>query len=212
MPKSTFYKLPEPKKQQLLKAAYQEFSLKNLESASITLLVKKLGIAKGSIYQYFDDKEDMYLYLLEYAEQRKNDIYERSFKLTYANLEQAFVGLNLIGLKFDLNFPDYALFLAGSYHEQHVVQSKSIAQKQISKGIDLYKSLLFQHQLPIYGNVPSLFFQISNGMFNQVITAFNLDVMSAIKRQIPVPGVSDKQLIEFVTDMSNCLFNEIAQE
>ena len=201
MPKSTFFKLPELKKQQLLKAAYQEFSLKNLESASITLLVKKLGIAKGSIYQYFDDKEDMYLYLLKYAEHRKNDIYEKSFKFTYADLEQAFVGLNLIGLKFDLNFPDYALFLSGSYHEQHIIQGESISQRQISKGLELYKSLLFQHQLPVYGNIPVLFFQISNGMFNQVITAFNLDVVSAIKSQIPVQGISDKKLIEFVTDM-----------
>ncbi len=131
MPKTTFHKLAELKKQQLLKAAYQEFSLKDFESASITMLVKKLGIAKGSIYQYFENKEDMYLYLLEYAENRKNDIYHRSFKLTYTHLEQAFVRLNLIGLKFDLNFPEYALTLTGSYHEQHIIHGKSISQIQL---------------------------------------------------------------------------------
>ena len=209
MPKNTFTKLSELKKQQLLRAAYQEFSLKNLESASISLLVKKLGIAKGSIYQYFDNKEDMYLFLLEYAEQRKNDIYERSFKLTYTDLEQAFVGLNLIGLKYDLNFPDYALFLSGSYHEQYVIQERSISIWQVSKGIELYKSLLLRHGLPVHGYIPALFFQISIGLFNQVISTFNLDVVSAIRKQIPVQGMSDTQLIEFVTDISNCLFKEI---
>ena len=209
MPKNTFTKLSELKKQQLLRAAYQEFSLKNLESASISLLVKKLGIAKGSIYQYFDNKEDMYLYLLEYAEQKKNDIYERSFKLTYTDLEQAFVGLNLIGLKYDLNFPDYALFLSGSYHEQYVIKERSISIQQVSKGIELYKSLLLRHRLPVHGYIPDLFFQISIGLFNQVISTFNLDVVSAIRNQIPVQGMSDTQLIEFVTDISNCLFKEI---
>lgn len=209
MPKNTFYKLSELKKQQLLKAAYQEFALKSLDSASITLLVKKLGIAKGSIYQYFDNKEDMYLYLLEYAEHRKIDIYERSFKLTYSDLEQAFVGLNLIGLKFDLNFPDYALFLSGSYHEQHIIQGRSISLQQISKGIELYKFLLLRHKLSVHRYIPVLFFQISNGLFNQVISTFNLDLVSAIKSQMPVQGISDTQLIEFVTDISNCLFNEM---
>jgi len=209
MPKNTFHKLSELKKQQLLKAAYQEFALKSLDSASITLLVKKLGIAKGSIYQYFENKEDMYLYLLEYAEHRKIDIYKRSFKSVYVDLEQAFVGLNLIGLKFDLNFPDYSLFLLGAYHEQHVIKGKSISLQQISKGIELYKSLLLQHKLPVHGYIPVLFFQISHGLFNQVISAFNLDVVSAIKSQMPVQGISDTQLIEFVTDISSCLFNEI---
>ena len=209
MPKNTFDKLSELKKQQLLKAAYQEFALKSLDSASITLLVKKLGIAKGSIYQYFENKEDLYLYLLENAEHRKIDIYERSFKSAYADLEQAFVGLNLIGLKFDLNFPDYALFLSGSYHEQHVIRGRSISIQQISKGIELYKSLLLRHKLPVHGYIPVLFFQISTGLFNQVIATFNLDVVRAIKNQMPVQDISDTQLIEFVTGISSCLFHEM---
>ena len=63
MPKETFHKLNSDKKNEIIKAFLREFSSKTYDEASITNVVKSLGIAKGSIYQYFDDKLDLYLYL-----------------------------------------------------------------------------------------------------------------------------------------------------
>ena len=40
-----------------------EFSCKSYKDASITALVEQPGIAKGSIYRYFEDKLDLFLYL-----------------------------------------------------------------------------------------------------------------------------------------------------
>lgn len=60
MPKNTFYHLPEKKQQRLLDAASIEFSRSTLKDASIANIVKLAEIPRGSFYQYFEDKEDLY--------------------------------------------------------------------------------------------------------------------------------------------------------
>ncbi|MEN6461288.1 MAG: TetR/AcrR family transcriptional regulator, partial [Syntrophomonas sp.] len=64
MPKSTFLNLSEEKKKRIFEAAVQEFSTRRFSDASINQIVKNAGIPKGSFYQYFADKEDIYLYML----------------------------------------------------------------------------------------------------------------------------------------------------
>lgn len=65
MPKITFLNLPEDKKETLIEAAKKEFSRVPLFEASISNIIKTAGIPRGSFYQYFEDKEDAYFYLLE---------------------------------------------------------------------------------------------------------------------------------------------------
>ncbi|MCM3239706.1 TetR family transcriptional regulator [Heyndrickxia oleronia] len=72
MPKLTFFNLPEMKKQTLIHAAKQEFSRVPLFDASIANIVKAAGIPRGSFYQYFEDKEDAFFYLLnEHSKSKK---------------------------------------------------------------------------------------------------------------------------------------------
>lgn len=73
MPKVTFYNLPENKKVNLISAVNQEFSRVPLYDASISNIVKSAGIPRGSFYQYFEDKEDAYLFLLnEHAKENRH--------------------------------------------------------------------------------------------------------------------------------------------
>ena len=65
MPKETFFNLPEEKRQRLLDLAIEEFAALDDRHASISRIVARAGIAKGSFYQYFEDKRDLFLYLLD---------------------------------------------------------------------------------------------------------------------------------------------------
>lgn len=71
MPTQTFFNLPEVKRQTVVDLAIAEFANHDYDSASITNLVKQAKIAKGSFYQYFADKKDLYLYLVDLAHQQK---------------------------------------------------------------------------------------------------------------------------------------------
>ncbi|WP_102275226.1 TetR/AcrR family transcriptional regulator [Cytobacillus massiliigabonensis] len=64
MPKITFFNLPKDKKETLIQAAKKEFSRVPLYDASITNIIKEAGIPRGSFYQYFEDKEDAFFFLL----------------------------------------------------------------------------------------------------------------------------------------------------
>lgn len=65
MPKDTFTNLPDYKRNRIIKIAIREFAENPYDVASISNIVREAGIAKGSFYQYFEDKQDLYRYLIE---------------------------------------------------------------------------------------------------------------------------------------------------
>lgn len=73
MPTQTFWNLPEEKRQAILDIAIEEFADNEYAHASISRIVARAGIAKGSIYQYFADKQDLFLYLLDLSNQTRLD-------------------------------------------------------------------------------------------------------------------------------------------
>jgi AcrR family transcriptional regulator len=76
MPKQTFFNLPEDKREMILNAAVEEFAEYGLENASTNRIVKNSGIAKGSFYQYFEDKQDVFLYMLDVIEQMELEYFK----------------------------------------------------------------------------------------------------------------------------------------
>lgn len=62
----TFYRLPDDKKDRLLAAAHREFTILPYEKTSINRILAEANIPKGSFYQYFDDKSDLF-YLCIYS-------------------------------------------------------------------------------------------------------------------------------------------------
>lgn len=65
MPKKTFYNLPIEKQKVIVEAAKKEFSRVPVSEASIANIVATAGIARGSFYQYFESKEDLFDFVFE---------------------------------------------------------------------------------------------------------------------------------------------------
>lgn len=77
MPTDTFYRLPAEKKQRIFQAAVREFARCRFSEASINQIIKQAAIPRGSFYQYFAGKEDVYLYMLQEISKEKLDVYNR---------------------------------------------------------------------------------------------------------------------------------------
>jgi len=71
LPQQTFFNLPEEKRQKVLQVAMEEFARNTYENASLSRIVNKLNIAKGSMYQYFLDKKDLYKYVVQSVYKQK---------------------------------------------------------------------------------------------------------------------------------------------
>ena len=70
-----FHNLPEEKKERILTVASEEFSQKGYAGASINSIVGRLGIAKGSLFQYFGTKDGLFRFVFSRALERvKNNL------------------------------------------------------------------------------------------------------------------------------------------
>lgn len=78
MVSTTFLNLNEEKQERIIQAALEEFSERSFSDASITSIVRKAEISRGSFYQYFGSKENLYQYLVNklYVKHRQ-DLYDR---------------------------------------------------------------------------------------------------------------------------------------
>lgn len=62
-----FKKLDIAKQQKILEAALREFAVNGYERASTNQIVKEAGIGKGMLFYYFNNKKELYEYLVEYS-------------------------------------------------------------------------------------------------------------------------------------------------
>ncbi len=67
MPEPRFFALSPERQQNIVTAAQQEFGQKGYQAGSTNHIVKACGISKGSLFNYFRDKDDVYMYSLRKA-------------------------------------------------------------------------------------------------------------------------------------------------
>lgn len=178
MPKQTFYKLADAKRKSFLNEAYKEFALHSFEGASITNLVKTLGIAKGSVYQYFDDKEDLYTYLVIDADRQLNQLIDQACAYNGEDFFDWYTKLLMVEVKFLLSFPQYALLF------QKLTAASNLSEKELANQIEAKRLLRIKDPLPLWladsqiNNLlllrsPLLIFELLSSSLdlNQIITA-----------------------------------------
>ena len=73
----TFLHLPEEKRNRFLEAAWEEFTRVSFAEASTNQIVRRAGVPRGSFYQYFRDKEDLFVYLMTQARDHFIELYSR---------------------------------------------------------------------------------------------------------------------------------------
>jgi hypothetical protein len=72
MPKKTFFNLPDEKKIAVISACKKEFSRVPLADALVANFIVDAGIPRGSFYQYFDDINDCFYFIVdEYSREIK---------------------------------------------------------------------------------------------------------------------------------------------
>lgn len=65
MPKETFFNLEEGKRNKIIAAAKAEFTVNPLRKSRVSNIIKEADIPRGSFYQYFDDLDDLYYYVID---------------------------------------------------------------------------------------------------------------------------------------------------
>lgn len=85
MPTETFLRLSEEKRTRILESAWEEFMRVPYSEASINRIIRNAEIPRGSFYQYFADKEDLFLYLIDQRRLRTMAMFQRELKHTHGD-------------------------------------------------------------------------------------------------------------------------------
>lgn len=65
MPTKKFFDLNEQKRAKILESCIIEFSQYGYANGSTNRIIQKAGISKGSLFKYFQSKEELYFYVLD---------------------------------------------------------------------------------------------------------------------------------------------------
>ena len=133
MPKATFFNLPSEKRELIISAATQVFSAERYNAASINQICRKAGIAKGSFYQYFDNKLDLYVYIMKSAIQAKVRFFSDAVdEFNSLSLSEQFKLLFVKGAEFAKAQPLYA-----ALGEQFLIENDEAAKAAVIKEGDM---------------------------------------------------------------------------
>ncbi|MDY0023606.1 MAG: TetR/AcrR family transcriptional regulator [Candidatus Izemoplasmatales bacterium] len=140
MPKETFFNLKEEKRLKILNAAIDQFALKPYEQVMISDIIKTSEIPRGSFYQYFTDKEDLYTHILKIINEEKRKFLNETLK----NTEKInFIELSKILFK---NGVDFALESPKFIHIfNHLLTHRNqIYEKVMAENIIIAKNIFIE--------------------------------------------------------------------
>ncbi|NLI39431.1 MAG: TetR/AcrR family transcriptional regulator [Clostridiaceae bacterium] len=139
MPRETFFNLPQDKRNLIISAAMNEFSKASYNASSINKICMVSNIPKGSFYQYFEDKLDLYVYTMGLAIKEKTKFFS-TVMAEYHNLTlpEQFRSLFLKGIEFAKKHPEYA-----ALGEQFSKENDELAKSAVMKEGEKQSELLF---------------------------------------------------------------------
>lgn len=190
-PHAAFDNLPAEKRARIVELAIDEFSAVPYSQASLSRIVARAGIAKGSIYQYFPNKLALYRWLVtrELADRKRaalaavvpaagGDVFERMEGMVHAGMRFLLDNPRLAGLAANLYEPD-------ADPDVHALHRELRAQGQAAT-----RAMLAEARRA-----------------GSLSRRLDLDVAAALVTQVLGPGLAEVLLARIGTDLRGLLKN-----
>lgn len=134
MPKPTFLNLSKEKQEVLISAAKREFSRVSLNEASISNIIKDAGIPRGSFYQYFEDKEDVFFFLLDEYSKRNYERFNSIIIMNNGDLIESFIDW-FKSILLLMEEPENRQFLKNAFLNMNYKIEKTITQNMYDEKV-----------------------------------------------------------------------------
>lgn len=139
----SFRRLPDEKRKRIFSAAVTEFSEMGYNSASMNSVVKEAGISKGSLFQYFDTKLDLFDTIVNYATQlAKQKLRDARESTSDHSIEDRLIHIIRAGFAFIDDHPRLARIYFGLLYKGNVPSGSSRLPRLHEQSISFLHSLL----------------------------------------------------------------------
>jgi len=112
-----FINLEAEKRERIINAALKEFAQKGYDKASTNEIIKEAGISKGSLFNYFNSKKELYLFLIDYMVEIVDKIYDE-VDWNETDIFRRMKAIGLVKFKVYKKFPPVFIFLKALAHEE----------------------------------------------------------------------------------------------
>ncbi|WP_017294521.1 TetR/AcrR family transcriptional regulator [Geminocystis herdmanii] len=210
MPTQTFFNLSEAKQQIIIEKSLQQFANHSYEVVSISRIVLEAKIAKGSFYQYFEGKEDLYLYLVDIGIAKQKSFMENA---DLPAIEDGFFpylrALLKTALDFQLNHPYFTQILFRNPHYGDIPFRDEVFRRTKAVSIAFIKEKIEYSieigQLPKYINPDIVAFMIvtmGNELRQFIPRYLGIKVQKLVKEDTPLNITAINQTLDdFVTTL-----------
>jgi AcrR family transcriptional regulator len=203
MPKVTFLNLSRSKREAILLQAFIEFATHDYTSASLSRIVRKAGIAKGSMYQYFENKRDLYFYLIDTALKMRLEYIAAETPDDAEGFFERFKSIILASARFDFEHPEISGLIIHARSEPPGEELENIADVLLDRSESFLEGFvrLAMERGEVQGDIALLVH-----ILDQASITFSLFLQRKIARGIsPVDGMIEEKAAELVELLENGL-------
>ncbi|WP_416876464.1 TetR/AcrR family transcriptional regulator, partial [Kitasatospora sp. SC0581] len=120
-------RLPKEKQDTLIQAAKKEFSRAPLHESSVANIVQEACIPRGSFYQYFEDKEDLFYYLLRLLSRKSKEQFISTLRKKGGDLFAAFTEVFQFAVQ-DIRNEENANFFKNAFSNMNYKTENTLAE------------------------------------------------------------------------------------
>ncbi|WMM26179.1 TetR/AcrR family transcriptional regulator [Tissierella sp. MB52-C2] len=140
---SKFKNLKLEKQKQIIDAALKEFAQNGFEKASTNEIVKNANISKGALFNYFNSKKDLYIYLFNYSIEIIENLYEE-IDLNERDIFKRIGNIGLQKLQIQKEF-SYAFDFLASLQLEESMEVKTIIGEKVAIIYDKGIKKMYKH-------------------------------------------------------------------
>ncbi len=146
MPKDTFFNLSQEKQERIIESAKAAFSKKRYSAVTIDEIVALAKIPKGSFYQYFDNKDDLYKYIFYDVGKDKKEMLLEALD-QYDELDFSKMLMQLMNKAYEFEARDRRIFeLKQRFLNEVPQETKNIILSELVPAtMDLYKQIILKY-------------------------------------------------------------------
>ena len=208
MPQKTFLNLSKERQKEIIDSCLKEFALRDYNEVSLSKIIEKLGLAKGSFYRYFESKKDLYSYLIEYAKELNVGLFEKTLQDPGDDILDAWIRFYSEAAKLDNEYPVFGGFGYKVSLERDNVVLGNVALKSKIKGIEVFREIFTEQQKR--GNIRKdldvdqmiyVLLQIQEGVMDYLAIKYKVDFKKNVEKGNPLftipEGTLKKELAGF---------------
>lgn len=219
MPLKTFMNLDEKRQKEIIDTCLKEFSLRNYNEVSLSKIIEKLGVAKGSFYRYFESKRDLYEYLIEYAKELNIGLFEKTLQDPGDDILDAWSRFYSQAAKLDNEYPVFGGFGYKVSQERDNVVLGDVALKSKMKGLKVLRGIFEEQQkkgnirkdLDVDQMIYSLL-QVQEGVMDYLALKYKIDFKKNITNGKPLFSIPEETLQKELDGFARILREGIGME